>query len=93
MFDIVAFIPRAIGQSVPLLFGCSGIFRIRFRRFGDDPVIDIVSYPRFLSPRSAAAQYPYQGGHAYKKNGHSLPGETLIHANTSPVTYRLRYLS
>ena len=24
MFDIVAFIPRAIGQSVPLLFGCSG---------------------------------------------------------------------
>ena len=24
MFDIVAFISRAIGQSVPLLFGCSG---------------------------------------------------------------------
>ncbi|MCR5847739.1 MAG: ABC transporter permease [Lachnospiraceae bacterium] len=24
MFDIVAFIPRAIGQSVPLLFGCTG---------------------------------------------------------------------
>ncbi len=24
MFDIVAFIPRAVGQSVPLLYGCTG---------------------------------------------------------------------
>ena len=24
MFDIVAFVPRAIGQSVPLLLGCTG---------------------------------------------------------------------